>query len=276
MNRLSIIIIGLVLIFTNTTFAQDRGNTVIQVPPTNIDETISAGNYDIAQVQANQAFMALMNRQFQMALQQYTTIASSNPEYQKMVEFCQNILDRLMEVFDEYMDTFGRMSSPDFRLEDLTEKEINKMLNFQLRQNQAGQSFGELGLIADIPISDLGLYFDGSDQTSLAEYLGWVRPRSANERVWYRARKRAAKRQLVYSKMEIKIQQRQERFQRMEEFRRRKLDRQSGNFGGFSGGSMGGDFGGMMSGMGSGMMSGRMSGIGGFGGNIMMGGMVGF
>ncbi|HXK96046.1 MAG TPA: hypothetical protein PKV38_20430, partial [bacterium] len=184
-------------------------------------ETTSSGGFDSTLAQANQAFMALMSRQFPMALQGFKAAASANNEYQKMVDFCQNIIDRLQDLYKEQIDIYGKMMAPDFRTETLSKEEIDRMLNFQMRQLQAGQTLGELGLIADIPVSDLGLDFEGADQTSLAEYLGWIRPRSANERIWQRARKRALERALVYAKQEIRVQQRQDQFQRVEEYRRR-------------------------------------------------------
>nr|HQH72850.1 hypothetical protein [bacterium] len=201
----------------------------------------SSGSFDTTLAQANQAFMALMSRQFPMALQSYKTAASANSEYQKMADFCQNIIDRLQDIYKEQIDIYGKMMAPDFRSESLSKEDIDRMLDFQLRQMQAGQTLGELGLIADIPVSDLGLDFEGADQTSLAEYLGWIRPRSANERIWFRARKRALERAMVYAKQEIKVQQRQDQFQRIEEYRRRRLDRQSSGSMGIGGGmGMGG------------------------------------
>ncbi|MGC9329371.1 MAG: hypothetical protein ACP5I1_17180 [Candidatus Hinthialibacter sp.] len=227
---------------------------------------------DSALAQANQGFLALYNRQFLMAKQQYEQAASSNPEYQRMVDFCQNILDRMRDLSDEYMEIYGKVMSPNFRMDQLKQEEINRMLEFQLRQNQAGQSLGEMGLIADIPISDLGLDYEGSEQISLGEYLMWVKPRSANERIWNRAYRRSLERSLVFAKQEIKQQQRQERFARLQESRRRRLDRQAAGGMGVGAGMGGGGFGGGMmgGGMGGGMMGGGMGGgmMGGMGGGM--------
>jgi hypothetical protein len=238
----------------------------------NQTDTGSSGStgFDSTMAQANQAFMALSQRQFPMARQQYEAAASSNREYEKMVDFCQNIMDRLREIYAEQIEVFSKMMSPDFRSEYLTRDEIDKMLELQIRQQQAGPSMGELGLISEIPISDLGLIYEGSDQMTLAEYVGWTRPRSANARIWHRARKRAIERSVMYALQEIKQQQRQERYQRMEEYRRRRLDRQ-GQGGIGVGGSMGGGM--DMSMMGGGMGGGMGMG-GGFGGGFGGGGMA--
>ncbi|MEW6235930.1 MAG: hypothetical protein AB1656_11125 [Candidatus Omnitrophota bacterium] len=228
------------------------------------------GSFDTNMAQANQAFLALRNRQIQMALQGYKQAAASNSEYKKMEDFCQNILDRIKELETEWRDIFGKAQSPQFRSEKLTRDEIDRMIDFQYRQQLAGQALGDMGIIALIPVADLGLDFEGAENTTLAEYVGWTRPKSINERIWQRVRTRTLERQLVFAKQEIYMQQRQERLQRVEDYRRRRLDRQSaaGGFGGFQGGGMGGSFGGMGGGMGGGMM-------GGFGGGMMGGGMMG-
>jgi len=234
----------------------------------------SAVGVDSSLSQANQAFLALYGRQFVLAKQQYEQAVTSNPEYKKMVDLCQNIQDRMRDLSSEYMDIFGKVMSPNFRMETLKKEEVDRMLEFQMRQNQAGQTLGELGLIADIPVSDLGLDFEGAEQLSLGEYLMWIKPRSANERIWYRARKRIMERSLTYTKQEVRQQQRQEKYSRLEESRRRRLDRQGQGNMGIGGGMGGGDFGGMMGGgMGGGMgMGGMGMGMGGMG----MGGGMGF
>lgn len=232
----------------------------------------ASGSFDDVQNNANQAFLALMNRQFQAALQGYEAAAQGNPEYQKMVDFVNNILDRLQEIIDQQIEVFGKTTAQNFRLEQLTKEEIDKMIEFQFEQNKAGQALQELGLIADIPVADLGLDFEGADQMTLAEYLGWIRPRGTSQKIWYRARIRAMQRQLIYAKQEIYQQQRQERLQRIEEFRRRKLDRQSSGSFGVTGG--GGGFGGGLGGggLGGGGFGGGGGGFGGFGGGFGGGG----
>ncbi|MBN2329704.1 MAG: hypothetical protein JXR73_21365, partial [Candidatus Omnitrophica bacterium] len=250
-------ILGCMIVMAGSTqaLAQDAANDDALNPPAiteaepaiteiePVESNVTVG-MDSALAQANQGFLALYNRQFLMAKQQYEQAASSNPEYQRMVDLCQNILDRMRDLSDEYMEIYGKVMSPNFRMEQLKQEEINRMLDFQLRQNQAGQTLGEMGLIADIPVSDLGLDFEGSEQMTLGEYLMWIKPRSANERIWNRAFRRTLERSLIYAKQEIKQQQRQERFARLQESRRRRLDRQgSGGMG--VGGGMSGNFGGM-------------------------------
>jgi hypothetical protein len=219
-----------------------------------VTEGTVSGSFDQTLATANMAFQSLRNRQIQLALTQYQQAAGSNPEYQKMVDFCEALLDRMQESFDEYNELFRRQTSPTFRMETLTREEIKKMLDYQYRSSTAGQALSDMGTIAEIPVSELGLDFEGADQMTLAEYLGWIRPRSANARIYYRTRKRMLERQMTFEKLQIYQQQLQEKVQRVEEARRRRLETSggSGNFGYMGGG--GGM--GMMGGMGGGMMGG--------------------
>ena len=264
------LILSLLLIVgvTQTGFAQGVGGADTGTN-TNQESTVS-GSFDQTQAQANQAFIALQSRQFLLAHQQYKQAAGSNPEYQKMVDFVEVILDRMQESIDEQMEIFGQTTAANFRTETLSRDEINRMLDYQFKQMQAGQALADVGIIAEIPVAELGLDFEGAEQMTLGEYLGWIRPRSANQRIWYRARKRALERQVVYARREAYRQQLQEKMQRVEEFRRRRLDTQSGNMGIMGGGGMmGGGMGMMGGGMGGGM------GMGGMGGGMGMGGMGG-
>ncbi len=230
----------------------------------------STGGFDQAALQANQAFNQLRQRQFRAALQLYEQAASTDDNYTKMVDFVQSILDRIKELEEEWQDIFGEAQQPEFRMESVDKEKIDRMLEFQFKQYAGGQSLGELGMIGNIPLTDLGLDFEGAENMVLAEYLGWISPRSANERIWDRIRRHSLRRQLTYAKLEIYQQQRQERIQRVEDLRRRKLERQGGQIGGgFTGG---GGFGG---GMGGGMGGGFGGGMGGMGGGFG-GGMGGF
>ena len=229
----------------------------------------ASGNVDSALSIANQAFLALQQRQFRPALDLYKNAAGSNPEYQKMVNFTQAILDRVKEIMDDQIQLYAKTMSTNFKMESLTRDEINKMLAASMKQLKAGQQLGDVAIISEIPVIELGLDFQGADQMTLSEYLGWVRPRSVSQRIWQRARGRTLDRQLIFAKMEILQQQRQEKLSRIEDYRRRRLERQGG---GLSGAVSGG--GGMMGG-GMGGMGGGMGGMGGgFGG--MGGGMGGF
>lgn len=232
---------------------------------TEAEGAVGGGSFDQSLALANNAFLSLRNRQIQLALTQYQQAASSNPEYQKMVDFCEALLDRMQESFDEYTELFRKQSSPSFRMETLSREEINKILDYQYRMASAGQALADMGTLAEIPVNELGLDFEGSDQMTVAEYLGWTRPRSANMRIYYRARKRALKRQLVYEKLQIYQQQLQEKIQRVEEARRRRLETSGagGSFGYMGGGGGGGMMGGGMGGgmMGGGMMGGGMGGM---------------
>lgn len=245
----------------DTTTADDSLNDTGAAP------VEGSGSFDSVQASANQAFSAMMNRQFQGARQLYETAAGSNPEYQKMVDFCNAVLKRIQEMTDKQIELFAKTTAPNFRIETLSKEEVDQMLDYQFRQQQAGQGFVEMGELVNTTVAELGLDFEGSDRMTLGEYLGWLPPRGANARIWQRARLRALDRQKVFAKFEIYQQQRQEHMQRMEEFRRRKLERQSGGFGGISGGggmSFGGGFGG--GGFGGGGFGGGGFGGGGFGG----------
>ncbi|MDP8245495.1 MAG: hypothetical protein P9L94_15530 [Candidatus Hinthialibacter antarcticus] len=249
--------------------AQDNGLTDPQAVDT---ATEASGSFDSVQASANQGFQALMNRQFQLARQQYETAAGSNPEYQKMVDFCDAIIKRVQEMTDQQIELFAKTTAQDFRLESLSKEEVDKMLDYQFKQQQAGQGFADMGALVMIPVVELGLDFEGADQVSLGEYLGWMPQRGANERIWQRARLRALDRQRVFAKYEVYQQQRQERIQRLEEFRRRKLERSSsGGVGGLQGGG-GMSFGGGGFGGGGGGFGGGGGGFGGGGGGGFGGG----
>lgn len=255
MDRLAALCMFLLLV-TAAPYAQQN-----QLPAATQQEApADAGaGFDSVMAQANQAFMAMQNRQFRQAQQLYETAAGSNPDYQKMADFCDAIIQRMQEITEEQIDLFAKTTAPDFRVEQLSPEEVDQMIDFQFRTMQAGQQFGELGLLVDIPLVELGLDSAEAEDLTLGEYLGWTPPRGANERIWYRARQRALERQKVYAKFEIKRQQQQERIQRIEEFRRRRLERQGGQLGGGVAG--GGGFGG------GGLMGGGMGG-GGFGGGF--------
>ena len=226
----------------------------------------ATSSVDSALSTANQAFLALQQRQFPMALAQYKSAAASNPEYQKMVNFTQAVIDRINEMMDDQMQLYSKTMATNFRMEDLTRDEVNKMLAVAMKQQKAGQQLGEVALIAEIPIVELGLDFQGADQVTLGEYLGWVRPRTPNQKIWQRARGRSLDREMIYAKMEILQQQRQERLTRVQDYRRRRLERQGGGLSGSvgsGGGGMGGMMGGGMGGMGGGF-GGMGGGMGGF------------
>lgn len=243
--------------------------------PETSGDTGAAGSFDTVQSQANQAYQAMMNRQFQQAIQLYEQAAGSNSEYQKMVDFCNAILDRMQEMLEEQMEIFGKTTAQNFRIEALSREEVDRMLEYQFESMQAGQALQDMGKLATTPVADLGLDYEPVENYTLAEYLGWTQVRGANERIWHRARLRSLDRQMVFARREIIRQQQQERLQRIEEFRRRKLETQSGGLGVGAGGFGGGGFGGGGFGGGGGGFGGGGFGGGGFGGGGFGGGGFG-
>lgn len=236
----------------------------------------STGSFDQVQALANQGYLALQGRQFQQAYQLYNQAASSNPEYKKMVDFCNNILNQLQEMYEEQMRIFGKTQMPTFRISTLKKEDIDDMLDYQFKSLLAGQGLSDLGPLAEKTVYELGLDFPGADKMKLAEYLGWSPAKSANLKIWDKARRQSLKRQFVFARFQAYQQRLQERLSTLEEYRRRKLENQNsmGGIGGGIGGSMMG--GGMMGGggFGGGMMGGGFGG--GFGGGgMMMGGFGG-
>ena len=81
-------ICGLLLVCSVPLYAQD---TALPPPTLEGDTTIQTGEsgsgFDDVMAQANQAYQAMQNRQFQQALALYRNAAQSNPQYQKMVDF---------------------------------------------------------------------------------------------------------------------------------------------------------------------------------------------
>ena len=206
----------------------------------------ATSSVDSALSTANQAFLALQQRQFPMALAQYKSAAASNPEYQKMVNFTQAVIDRINEMMDDQMQLYSKTMATNFRMEDLTRDEVNKMLAVAMKQQKAGQQLGEVALIAEIPIVELGLDFQGADQVTLGEYLGWgASPALPTKKYGNVPAADLIDREMIYAKMEILQQQRQERLTRVQDYRRRRLERQGGGLSG-SVGSGGGGMGGMM------------------------------
>jgi len=265
MYRFTLMIVGALCLASTTVYAQNNQPALddpqLQGDNTTVTET---GSWDDVMAAANQGYLALQNRQFTTALQAYEQAAQSNQNYQKMVDFCNNILDRLQEMVDEQREIFAKTQDTQFRLETMSREELDRMIEYQFEALKAGQTLQELGHIATIPVTELGLDSPAVEQLTLAEYIGWVEPRGTNERIWQRARIRTMERQLIYAKQEIYDQQRQERLQRIEEFRRR-LETQGSSLGGISAGGGGGGFGGFGGGFGGGG-GGFGGGGGGFGG----------
>jgi len=219
---------------------------------------------------ANQAFQMLANRQFQQAKQLYEDAAGTDPRYQPMVQFVDNIITRYREMSEEMWALemkYNNPLEPEMTEEKITREDLEKMLDIQMRMQMA-----QGDLMGEFTLAELGLEnVKDADTLTLGEYLGWRRRKSADYRIYDDIMKRVYNRQLRYARVEFTIRQRQERAQRRAELRQARMEVTGGGFsvgaGGFGGlggygGGGGGGFG-MMGGGGFGMMGGGFGMMGG-------------
>ena len=223
---------------------------------------------------ANQAFQMLANRQFQQAKQMYEDAASSDPRYERMVQFVDNIITRGQELYDEMMELqmkYENPMDPGTTYLDMTREDLEKQLDFQMKSQ-----FAQGDIMGTFTLAELGLDdVKDADVLTLGEYLGWLRRKTVNYQVYDQLMKRVYERQKRYARLEFLMQQKQAKAQRRDEMRQARLESRGGGFGGGMSSGMG-SMGGFGGGMGGGGFGGGMGGGmgGGFGGG-MGGGMAG-